>query len=133
MPDIVTLIRARAQERPGARRSHGPRANKKHGVGTTGSAETSRPSLRDGVTIYTRSSRGTAFLPPSPAVRHRQLGISTGMPEPRDFIVASGSFVRTEDPRCDPMRPPHPAPDVRDDREAPPQRDGMREFKHDFG
>src|SRR5689334_3557381 len=34
---------------------------------TTGSAETSRPSLRDGVTIYTRSSRGPALLPPSPA------------------------------------------------------------------
>src|SRR4051812_47691934 len=77
----------------------------KHGVGTTGSAETSRPSLRDGVTIYTRSSRGTAFLPPSPAVRHRQLGISTGMPEPRDFIVASGSFVRAGQPALRPNAP----------------------------
>ena len=36
-------------------------------------------------------------------------------------------------PRCAPMRPPHPAPDVRDDREAPPQRDGMRGVEHDFG
>src|SRR3569833_258348 len=36
------------------------------------------------------------------------------------------SFVRARDPRCDPTRAPHPAPDVRDDREAPPQRDGMR-------
>jgi hypothetical protein len=49
---------------------------------------TSRPSLRDGFAAYTRSSRGPAVLPPSPAIRHRRLGISTGMPEPRDFTVA---------------------------------------------
>jgi hypothetical protein len=44
----------------------------------------------------------------------------------------TGSFVRTRTPRCDPTRPPHPAPDVRDDREAPPQWDGMRRVKHVF-
>src|SRR3569833_3496915 len=64
---------------------------KTQAAGTTGSAWLSRPSLRDGVTTYTRSSRGPAVLPPSPAMmrwHHRRLGISSGMPEPRDFTVA---------------------------------------------
>src|SRR3569833_4291922 len=38
----------------------------------------------------------------------------------------TGSFVRTRHSRCDPTRPPHPAPDVRDARDAPPRRAGMR-------
>lgn len=58
-------------------------------------------------------------------------GISTGMPEPRDFTVASDRSSAWR-PCCDPMRPPHPAPDVRDGREAPPLWDGMRGSNHDF-
>ena len=34
-------------------------------------------------------------------------------------ITSSGSFVGAPTARCDPMRPSHPAPNVRDDREAP--------------
>jgi hypothetical protein len=66
-------------------------------------------------------------------IRPRRLGISTGMPEPRDFIVAPDRSSARETPRCDPTRPPHPAPDVHDDREAPPQWDGMCGSKHNFG
>jgi hypothetical protein len=62
----------------------------------------------------------------------RPLGISTGMPEPRDFTVAPNRPSAWR-PCCDPTRPPRPAPDVRDDREAPPQWGGMRGLKHDFG
>ena len=37
-------------------------------------AGASRPSLRDGVTAYTRSPRGSAFLPPSPRVMRKHHG-----------------------------------------------------------
>jgi hypothetical protein len=87
---VMTLLKnKRAQGRPGARRSHGPRAIKMHGAGTTGSAKTSRPSPRDGLNAYTCSPRGPALLPPSPArSSHHRLGISTGMPGPHDFASA---------------------------------------------
>jgi hypothetical protein len=52
LPSIALEIE-RAQGRPGACRSRGPRAHEMHGAGTTGSAETSRPSLREWVTAYT--------------------------------------------------------------------------------
>jgi hypothetical protein len=113
--------RTRAQGRPGAGRARGLRA-KKHAVVTTGLAENARPSPRDGLAAYTRSPWGPAVLPPSSATRlaqRRELGISAGMPGPRDFTVASETFVRMIRSRCDQIRPPHPAPDVRDDREAP--------------
>jgi hypothetical protein len=105
-------------------------------AGTTGSAETSRPSLRDGVTIYTRSSRGPAVLPPSSAMMRQHLRKTWH--QHRDARTTrlhrrTGSFVRARHSRCDPTRPPHPAPGVRDDREAPPQRDGMRGGNHNFG
>jgi hypothetical protein len=85
----------RAQGRPGARRPHGPRANKMHGVGTTGSAETSRPSLRDGFNAYIAlSSVHRAFWPPSSlGSSPKQLGISVGMPGPHDFTSAPIAFV----------------------------------------
>jgi hypothetical protein len=54
---------------------------------TTGSAN-NRPSLRNGVTAYTCSPRGPAFLPPSPAgSSHRRLDASNGAPGPHDFAV----------------------------------------------
>ncbi len=42
-------------------------------------AGASRPSLRDGVTAYTRSPRGSAFLPPSPRVmrKHHRQGLAS--------------------------------------------------------
>jgi len=87
---------------------------------TTGLAEHTRPSPRDGFHGLYALSLGTGCLAPiAKAIRHCRLGISTGMPGPRDFTVASGLFVGARDPRCNPTRPPHPAPDVRDDREAP--------------
>ncbi len=133
----------REQGRPGARRPHGPRAVRVHGAGTTGSAGTSRPSLRDGLTAYTCSPRGPAVLPPFlPQCAHAP-----------DTASASGCQDHTISPyapRCSsacPLlsmilsescgamgvdslrfrimlhaatstRPPHPAPNVRDDRET---------------
>jgi hypothetical protein len=51
---------------------------------------------------------------------HRQLGISVGMPGPHDFAVRIVLFVgarRTH--AATTTRPPHPIPNVRDDRETP--------------
>jgi len=42
---------------------------RKQAAVTTGSAKTSRPSLRDGFNAYTRSPWGPAWLPPSSAWR----------------------------------------------------------------
>jgi hypothetical protein len=43
------------------------------------------------------------------------LDASSGASGPHDFTVRIGMFVRARDSRCNPTRPPHPAPDVRDD------------------
>jgi hypothetical protein len=109
---------------------------KTQAAGTTGSAE-GIPTFpaRWCYDLYALFP-GTGCL--APVVSRRcgsiiaKLGISSGMPEPHDFIVAPDRSSAREPPRCDPTRPPHPAPDVRDDREAPPQRDGMRRVKHVF-
>ena len=95
----------RAQGRSGAGLSHGPPAERKAGGSHHRFGRHFRPSLRDGITNYTRSSRGTAVLPPSQPTRHRPLGISTAMPEPRDFLVAPGSFVRASKPTLRPNAP----------------------------
>ena len=66
-----------------------------HGAGTTGSAETSRPSLRewfDGLYVL---SPGTGSLAPVACelVAIRRLGLSTGRPGPHDFTVRIVLFV----------------------------------------
>jgi len=88
-------LQSRAQGRPGAGWRPWSACNKKARGRTTGAAEITRPSLRDGFTDYTYSPRGPAFLSPSPArSSHRRLGISTGMPGPHDFTAVNASFVR---------------------------------------
>src|SRR5690242_16131187 len=64
---------------------------------TTGAAENTRPSLRDGLTAYFALSLvHRACWPPSPA-RHskhrRRLDTSIGISGPRDFTVRTTSFV----------------------------------------
>ena len=56
---------------------------------------------------------------PSPARSSCELGISVGMPGPRDFPVREsfGRLAQRLRPKL--SRPSHPAPNVRDDREAP--------------
>ena len=56
----------RAQGRPGAGRTRGPRAAKKHAAEPQ-VRPNNRPSPRDDFTVYTRSPRGPAFLSPSSA------------------------------------------------------------------
>jgi len=110
---------------------------RKQAAVTTGLAGYARPSPRDGFAAYTRSPWGPAVLPPSPQqfviaglasapgcqdhaispshriVRRRELYSGMIFPENRYALF------RIMPPRCNPTRPPHPAPDVRDDREAP--------------
>ncbi len=80
-----------------------------------------RPSLCDGFNAYTRSPRGPAVLPPSLMMLvelHHALGVSTGTPGPHDFTSVDISVVLRK-ARPTSQRPPHPALNVRDDREAP--------------
>src|SRR5690242_20141083 len=68
----LSLLDERAQGKPGAgctRRSRalehtGTPCTEAHGQNTTGTAETSRLPLRNGLAAYTCSPRGTAFLAP---------------------------------------------------------------------
>ncbi|WP_316160909.1 hypothetical protein [Bradyrhizobium sp. SZCCHNRI20481] len=63
---------------------------KMQAAGTTGLAEHTRPSLRNGLTIYTRSPWGPGFVAPitRDALTHiSELDLSIGRPGPRDFIV----------------------------------------------
>ncbi len=120
--EITALLKQRAQGRPGAGRARGPRAKKNARGGYHRSGRT-RPALpaRWCYGLYA-ISLGTGCLAPiirGAKAQRREFGISTGMPGPRDFTVASEPFVRMIRSRCDQTRPPHPAPDVRDDREAP--------------
>src|SRR4051794_9373168 len=94
----------RAQERPGADRTHGPRATKStrqnHRL-----RPNIRPSLRGGFSGVYVISPGTGFLAPVLATLLRIIasatmrksiarGISTGMPEPHDLAVLPVLFVR---------------------------------------
>jgi hypothetical protein len=68
---------------------------KKQAAVTTGSAETSRHSPRDGFNAYiVISSVHRAFWPPSPlGSSPEQLDTSVGVPGPHDFTSASSAFV----------------------------------------
>src|SRR5579872_5261850 len=94
---------------------------------TTGSPEATRPSLRNGFNGFLRARPGDrAFLPPSPA---RCVSIDTNL------ISASGYQAHTTSPSAEPsafveprsQRPSHPAPNVRDGRDAPLGEAGWRE------
>jgi hypothetical protein len=112
---------SRTQGRPGAGRTHGPRATKKHAAEPQVTAATTGLPCAMVYLAYTRSPRGPAFLPPSLArsSKHRKLGISTGMPGPHDFAVRDVAFVRELIAHCTTSRPPHLRPNTRDDRKAP--------------
>src|SRR5258705_4974050 len=60
-----------------------------------------------------------ALLSPSPALLHADLTRTLGRQNDTTWPYASASFVRLAIARLTLPRPPHPAPNVRDDREAP--------------
>ena len=90
---------------------------KMQAAGTTGSAETARPSPRNGFTTYFALSPGTGFVAPvahDARQKHRELGISSGMPGPHDFVVRAGASRLLS-----PSRPSQPASTYRDDAYVP--------------
>ena len=71
--------------------THGPRATKKHAVRTTGSAERTRPSLRNGFNGFLRALSGEPGFLATVARKMRKhlcgLSASVGAPRPHDFAV----------------------------------------------
>jgi hypothetical protein len=112
--------KGRAQGRPGADRTHGPPANKKAGGSHHRLGLIIRPSLRGGFTAYSALSPGTGLsCPRRRAIISRDLTSASGGQDHTPSPSASASFVRVHKARAIPPRPSHPAPNVRDDREAP--------------
>ena len=64
---------------------------------TTGTAESSRHSLRDGFNAYSALSPGTGLSCPRRRAITARLGLSVGRPGPHAFTSASAPFVRTND------------------------------------
>ena len=84
-------------------------------VVTTGSPERAGIPCANGFNGFLRARPGDrALLSPSPARMSRQLDISVGISGPHDFAVRLKRIrlLRRK-------RPPHPAPNVRDDRDTP--------------
>ncbi len=149
---ISPSLQQRTQGRPGARRPHGPRANEMHGAGTTGSAETSRPSLRDGFNAYTCSPWGPALLPPchdnarralrsasAPGCQDHTISRPRPAVRPRAFVAPdlkrktashfSGSCALAA--AC--PRPSHSVANVRDDRDTSLSGTERAEDRTDLG
>ena len=118
-PERTSPLMKRRREGRVSTDTRGPRAANKHAVEPQVQPNI-RPSLRDGFSGYRRSPRGSAVLPPSPADHHHhRLGISTAMPGPHHFAVASlRSSARAVTPGCRATRPSPPRLDARDDRET---------------
>jgi len=69
--------------------TRGPRAERMHGAGTTGTAGTTRPSLRDGLHAYSVLSPVSGLLATVVVgIITRQLGASIGAPGPHSFTSA---------------------------------------------
>ena len=77
-------------------------------------AETIRPSLRNGLRLIPRSPRRPGFLATVACGSLHRLDASVGASGPHGFAVRD-VVARL----ATPPRPSHPAPNVRDDREAP--------------
>ena len=113
---------------PGDGLTHGPPATKNAGGSHHRFSRINRHSLRDGVTVYTRSPRGAGLDSPRRSQSSCELDPSVGRSGPHDFTVRIGRARLAQ-----PTRPSHPAPNVRDDREAPLLiRGGTRQEMHNF-
>ena len=111
--------------------THGPRAAIRARGRTTGSAETTRPSPRDGFNGVLRALPGDrALLPPSPlrSLLLKNLAPASGRQDHTAWPSAKRSFVRTlKKECCDPSRPPLPASTFMTIAIRPSARGGMRE------
>jgi hypothetical protein len=72
------------------------------------------------LTVYVVLSSGTGLSCPRRLVDHpAKLSASVGAPGPHAFTVRLGIVRRRDTRAATPLRPSHPAANVRDDREAP--------------
>jgi hypothetical protein len=112
----------RAQGRPGTGWHPWSACNKKARGRTTGSAEDTRPSLHNGFNGFLRALLGGhAWLPPSPVRRESVFTTLAPASERQDRTTSPSAqtpFVRAIIALGD-VRPSHPIPNVRDDREPP--------------
>jgi hypothetical protein len=115
--------RQRAQGRLGAGRTHGPPATKKAGGSHHRFGRTFDLPCAMVLTVSFALSLGTGLSCPIAArIVSAQLGISVGMPGPHDFAIRDCLIRPRNNCALTPSRPSHPAPNVRDDREAPLMR-----------
>jgi hypothetical protein len=112
----------RAQGMPGEGLTHGPRAVKKHGEGTTGSAKSSGIPCAMVLRLIRALPGAPGFLATvtCDARASRKLGISVGMPGPHDFAVRNDISRPRQRMRLTSSRPPHPRLTCRDDRPKRP-------------
>ena len=75
--------------------AHGPRAAKKARGRTTGAAEITRPSLREGFNAYTCSPRGPALLPPSVAMLITDITTLAPAPGRQDHTISPSAPCRS--------------------------------------
>ena len=124
----------RAQGMPGARRTHSLACEmeKTHELVTTGSPKVLSIPCAMVLTVSFVLSPVTGLFCHR---RHADRGVSGPLgptSPPRNLTPASGRQDHTTSPSASaalvsapPKRPPHPAPNVRDDRDTPLLRDGM--------
>ncbi len=107
---------------PDARCTRGRLCSKKHRRQQPRVHRNRRHSLHNGFNGVLRALLGDhAWLPPSPARRRKRLhdlSACIGAPGPHDFAVRTNAARRATIALGD-VRPSHPIPNVRDDREPP--------------
>ena len=123
----------RAQGMPGEGLTHGPPAEKMQAAGTTGAAD--HPAFPaqwfDGLYALSLETGSIAYMSRQCATRIA-LDASTGASGPHDFTVRIGKFVGARNPRCNPTRPPHPAPTFVTTRVHPSAWGRTAAVKHDL-
>src|SRR4029077_228543 len=80
------------------RGAHGHPVYRSTRARTTGTAETSRLSPRNGFTAYTYSPRGAAVLAPVAGGSSRRRSARVAAPGPHDFAVRCSDFARRANP-----------------------------------
>jgi hypothetical protein len=125
----VSLRRQRAQGRPGAHRTHGPRATKKHAAEPQVGGSSGLPCAM--VLRLIRDLPGDhAWLPPSPReMSPERLSACIGAPGPHDFAVRR-HVARRADIACVHRIPRSTSVTI---AKRPSCRGGTRSNNHNFG
>ena len=101
---------------------------RKHTVVTTGTPEHPAFPAQWFYGLFRALPGDRAFLPPSSADCSANLTPASGRQDHTASPSATSVFVQRAFARPTPLRPSHPTPNVRDDRDTPLSRGGTREF-----